>query len=232
MRGWGSHRSARRDIRCQVTVVRWLRRRSAPSQCHTAWRRKARSASPLSGSLGLAPEATSATERAPRVTLANAASGGQLGSGWPPSRSRRARLRAPREGGRLCAAFRYAGAENAWSGSATAHNRKQHIEARARTFTTAYVEDRQSRVIRHDRCPAPLARAKRCLKSTSAETLVAHPLRSPRKRRSPRAPRPRLLPSSGRQARCRLALTGPSYSARIGLWESRLSPRSPGYGLR
>jgi hypothetical protein len=42
---------------------------------------------------------------------------------------RRARLRAPRGGGRLCAAFRYAGAENAWSGSATAHNRKQHIEA-------------------------------------------------------------------------------------------------------
>ena len=51
---------------------------------------------------------------------------------------RRARLRAPRGGGRLCAAFRYAGAENAWSGSATAHNRKQHIEPVKVKFTPKF----------------------------------------------------------------------------------------------
>ena len=50
---------------------------------------------------------------------------------------RRARLRAPRGGGRLCAAFRHAGAETTWSGSATAHNRKQHIE---REVSSAWAE--------------------------------------------------------------------------------------------
>ena len=45
---------------------------------------------------------------------------------------RRARLQGPRGGGRLCAASRYAGQENARLRSATAHNRTQHIEAELR----------------------------------------------------------------------------------------------------
>ena len=79
---------------------------------------------------GETPRITGSRLRRPR----RAASWAPL---WPPSLSRRARLRAPRGGGRLCAAFRHAGAETTWSGSATAHNRKQHIE---REVSSAWAE--------------------------------------------------------------------------------------------
>ena len=50
MRGWGSHRSARRSMRFQLRRrVRWLRRRSALSQCLVTRQRKPRSDAPLSG---------------------------------------------------------------------------------------------------------------------------------------------------------------------------------------
>ena len=51
-----------------------------------------------------------------RVTLAKATSSGRRAPVGLRRDLRRARLRAPRGGGRLYAAFRYAGAENAWSG--------------------------------------------------------------------------------------------------------------------
>ena len=81
-------------------------------------------------------------------------------------------------------------------------------QARARTFSTAFVKARQSRRDPARSSPLSLERAERCLKSMSAETLVAHPLRASRKRRSSRAPSPANTALIGRQAELSAGVDG------------------------